>query len=73
MKATLYAQAGIKEYWIINLRHDQVEVHLQPNREAGVYNTIQRFDRAATFSSPFCGELSVAELLPAPLPEDKIA
>lgn len=29
-KASLYAQAGIEDYWIINLKAGQVEVHRKP-------------------------------------------
>ncbi|MEM9836289.1 MAG: Uma2 family endonuclease [Bacteroidota bacterium] len=65
-KAQLYARAGISEYWIIDLRHDKLELYLQPNPEAGVYDSIQRFARDATFTSPFCGDLKVEKLLPPP-------
>ena len=30
-KANLYAEAGIQEYWIVNLIDDQVEVYRQPS------------------------------------------
>ena len=63
-KAILYAQAGIKEYWIINLQSDSLELHTQPHREAGVYNSIQRYPATASFESPFCGTVVVADLLP---------
>jgi Uma2 family endonuclease len=33
-KAALYAKAGIDEYWIVNLRDNQVEVHRQPQPTA---------------------------------------
>ncbi|MEO1182488.1 MAG: Uma2 family endonuclease, partial [Cyanobacteria bacterium J06636_28] len=36
-KATLYAQAGIPEYWIINLKQNQVIVYRQ--LQDGVYQT----------------------------------
>lgn len=36
-KSTLYAQAGIPEYWIINLKQNQVIVHRQ--LQDGVYQT----------------------------------
>ncbi len=64
VKAPLYAAAGILEYWIINLKHDQVEVYTQPNTTTGVYDSIQRFGKGSSFASPFCGDVTVAELLP---------
>jgi Uma2 family endonuclease len=36
-KAALYARAGIPEYWIVNLAESTVEVHRDPDREAGAY------------------------------------
>lgn len=30
LKARIYAQAGIPEYWVVDLVHDQVVVHRQP-------------------------------------------
>jgi Uma2 family endonuclease len=33
-KASLYAAAGIQDYWIINLVHKQVEVHRKPTADA---------------------------------------
>jgi Uma2 family endonuclease len=37
MKAVLYARAEIPEYWIVNLPEGTVEVHRDPDPEAGVY------------------------------------
>lgn len=34
-KARLYASAGIREYWIINLQDNQIEVFREPNGNAG--------------------------------------
>lgn len=36
-KAALYARAGIPEYWIANLAEATVEVHGEPDPEAGAY------------------------------------
>ncbi len=36
-KAALYAEAGIAEYWIINLRDSQIEAHRQPQPTAEGY------------------------------------
>ncbi|WP_420459774.1 Uma2 family endonuclease [Neolewinella sp.] len=69
VKLKMYALAGIREYWIINLKQDQVEVHLSPVTASGDYNSIQRHPRGATFESPLCGSMSVDELLPPPKEE----
>jgi Uma2 family endonuclease len=37
-KALLYAEAGIPEYWIVNVVEQTVEVYLHP--EAGTYQTV---------------------------------
>ena len=38
-KASLYAEAGIPEYWIVNIVEECVEVYLDP--EAGTYQTVE--------------------------------
>ena len=63
-KAKLYALAGITEYWIIDLKSNQLELHLEPNVEAGEYNNLRRYGADATFESPFCGQVTVKDLLP---------
>ena len=62
-KATMYALAGIKEYWIINLRQDVVEVHTDPDSDGGIYNAINRYAHGVDFQSPFCGTIRVADLI----------
>jgi Uma2 family endonuclease len=39
-KGRMYAAAGVPEYWILNLRDDQVEVHRAPDPTAGVYREV---------------------------------
>jgi Uma2 family endonuclease len=41
-KATLYARAGIPEYWIVNLAEDSVEVHRDPDPATGSYQSVSR-------------------------------
>jgi Uma2 family endonuclease len=36
-KASVYARAGIPEYWIVNVAESTVEVHRQPDTAAGSY------------------------------------
>lgn len=38
-EAALYARAGIAEYWLVNLAEATVEVHRDPDPEAGAYRT----------------------------------
>jgi Uma2 family endonuclease len=48
VKAGLYAQAGIPEYWIVNIPHWCVECHRDP--VSATYQTIQRYNRSETLS-----------------------
>ena len=63
-KASIYATGGIPEYWIINLKQRQLEVHLEPDREYGTYGQIFRSKSGTQFRSPFAGEVEVDDLLP---------
>jgi len=38
-KATLYARAGIPEYWIVNLAESAIEARSEPDRATGVYRS----------------------------------
>ena len=38
-KASLYARAGIPEYWIVNLAESTIEAHCEPDPPAGVYRS----------------------------------
>ena len=40
VKLPMYAEAGITEYWIVNLEDDCLEVYRQPT-VGGVYNEIR--------------------------------
>jgi Uma2 family endonuclease len=64
IKVELYAEANLAEYWIINLIHRQIEVHLQPDPEQKLYGSVTHYKADATFVSPFAGEVTVADLLP---------
>ena len=44
VKLPMYAQAGIREYWLINLDEDCLEVYRQPTAQ-GEYARIQTFRR----------------------------
>lgn len=69
-KAAIYAEAGIPEYWIVNLRDDRVEVHRDPirqaNRQAAHYRSTTHHARGATLTpTALAGAtVSVEDLLP---------
>ncbi len=67
-KARLYARAGVGEYWIVNLRNRQVEVHRGAN--GGDYSDVRVFTEdefVQPVSAPEgCAPLPVRDLLPAP-------
>lgn len=64
IKVVLYAEAGIQEYWIINLDKRRIEVHIDPLPEEGAYGSVNNYGETSTFTSPFAGEVVVADLLP---------
>jgi Uma2 family endonuclease len=48
VKGPLYAEAGIREYWIVNLVDDCVEIYRNPR--GGVYQSVQTARRGAAIS-----------------------
>ncbi|MEM1215390.1 MAG: Uma2 family endonuclease [Bacteroidota bacterium] len=64
VKVALYAEAGLQEYWIVNLIHRQIEVHLQPDTEQRIYGSVTIYKSGRTFESPFAGKVVVDDLLP---------
>jgi Uma2 family endonuclease len=63
-KATLYAKAGILEYWIVNINAQTVMVHREPSEDG--YGNIQTYDNTksiATLAKPEA-VIAVADLLP---------
>lgn len=65
-KLRVYAEAGVPEYWIVNLVDRCIEVHRKPG--GGRYWQVQRFDETALVSAERHPqlELLVGEILPAP-------
>jgi Uma2 family endonuclease len=65
-KASLYARAGIVEYWVLDLNNRKLIVHRDPVR--GVYSSIMDYPETASvapLSTPISPVL-VATLLPSP-------
>ena len=48
-KAKLYAEAGIADYWVVNLRDSSIEVFRDP--QDGLYQSHEVFDRGHTVRS----------------------
>ncbi len=65
-KARLYAEAGIEDYWIVNLRQRQVEVYRQPQKKP-------RQRRAAYTEVIICSENDTVAPLAAPHAKIKVA
>lgn len=63
VKAPLYAQAGIPEYWIVNLRDNVIEVYAEPVE--GAYKQSRRAQHGEAFPLPGGLEdtLSVSDIL----------
>lgn len=64
VKGPIYAEAGIAEYWIINLKARKVEVHLNPDTDEALYGSVLSYKEGEIFISPFVGEVRVNNLLP---------
>ena len=59
VKLPMYAEAGIAEFWIVNLEDDCLEVYRQPTA-GGVYNEVRSCDGARTLRSPRCRDRQLA-------------
>ncbi len=64
-KALIYAEAGIKEYWIVIPKQQVVEVYRQP--EAGVYREKRVYSITETIACESLPaiEIAVSEIIPA--------
>lgn len=70
-KGSLYARAGIADYWIVNLKRDQLEVYRQPvpdpSRRYGfgysAVEVLRMSDHATPLAAPQA-RIAVADLLP---------
>lgn len=59
VKGRLYARAGIPEYWIADLERRAVEVHSEPDAEAGLYRSLRTLGAGDTLTSATLPGLSV--------------
>jgi Uma2 family endonuclease len=57
-KAPLYGQAGIPEYWIVDLNGERIEVHREPSPDG--YLAIHIFRRGDSLSPAFAPDLVIA-------------
>ncbi len=64
-KASLYATAGINEYWIVNLIDDRLEIYRQP--EGNIYTSVQIVTPPRSVSLPEFSEtlLDIGNFFPA--------
>jgi len=65
IKAAIYAEAGIPEYWIVDVRREQVEV--MTRSDGGAYTSSTRLDRGGVLRPVALSgvEIPVSELFPA--------
>jgi Uma2 family endonuclease len=68
-KRTMYARAGIPEYWIVDLQHDRIEVYRDPVRSR--YQSVWLASRGETVTPLFAPDLviDVARVLGQPATE----
>jgi Uma2 family endonuclease len=53
LKLEIYAEAGIPEYWIVNLVDNCLEVHRHPS-PSGVYSNVERINQHDSISQTAC-------------------
>jgi hypothetical protein len=65
-KAPIYAAAGVPEYWIVNLRQEQLEVYRSPDPAARRYTVVEIVQRGGRGALPGLPDVVVAvtDLLP---------
>jgi Uma2 family endonuclease len=62
VKGRIYAEAGISEYWIVNLKDRAVEVYTAPSE--GAYKQTRKARRGETLPLPAeLGILAVSDIL----------
>lgn len=63
VKLELYAEAGIPEYWVVNMVEDVVEVYAEPSE--GKYQSARKIKRGETLQLPggIAGSVNVSDVL----------
>jgi len=69
-KLPIYAEGGVKEYWIINLVDRQFEIYTAP-LEDGTYGDKTIHQEGSSFEHNVLGTIVVSELLPGVIPAKK--
>ncbi len=64
-KLQLYAEAGIQEYWVINLIDGVVEIYTEVNSVAATYGAVRTAKPGETIQLPegLAGEIAVNSIL----------
>lgn len=57
MKGPLYAEAGIREYWIVDLQGEAIEVYRRPR--GGRYEDVARVERGASLTAEAFPQLAL--------------
>jgi Uma2 family endonuclease len=58
-KATVYAGAGVSEYWIVDIDQGLIEVYRDPDPSAARYATVQKLARGESLSPQFAPDIVV--------------
>ena len=58
LKLPLYAEAGIREYWIVDVSRDEVKAYTNPSGSG--YDSVQRFHRGESLSPTAFPDLRIA-------------
>ena len=59
-KHRIYAEAGIATYWIVNLIDNVIEVHQQPDQQAGTYRDAREYRSGEVVEIQFPGGTKLA-------------
>jgi Uma2 family endonuclease len=57
VKSVRYAEAGIPEYWLVDLTRDKIVVHQRP--AAGAYQDVQSYGSGEAWVSAASGGISI--------------
>ena len=62
IKGPLYAEAGLPEFWAIDVNNKTVEVHTSPQPGGRRYTNVITYGSGQSFLSPFLGQFEVDDL-----------